>query len=114
MVWLTVEYGNIGIAAARLAGFATIFLSVFFVEKWFFKRVQLKFWLKLIGSLAISGIAAASVEKLLIQNLPVNWLVFIISVISGGLVYGSILWLLGFITDEEKQIFRGIIKKNSE
>ena len=114
MIWLTESYGNIGIAAARLAGFGTIFFSIFYVEKWFFKKVQLKFWLKLIGSLAISAFAAGICEKFLIQNLPVNWLTFIVSVMTGGLVYGGVLWVLGFITDEEKQLFRRVINKNSE
>ncbi len=114
MIWLTADYGNTGIAIARLAGFGTMFFSIFYVEKWFFKKVQIKFWAKLVGSLGISAIAAGLVEKILINNMPVNWLFFSISVISGGLVYGVSLWLLGFITDEEKQLLRRVLNKDSE
>jgi O-antigen/teichoic acid export membrane protein len=114
MVWLTKDFGNIGIASARLAGFGTIFLSIFYVEHWFFKRVQFRFWMKLIASLGFAALIAGLVEKLLIQNLPLNWIVFVGSVISGGLVYSGVLWLTGFISEEEKQLFRRLIKKNSE
>jgi O-antigen/teichoic acid export membrane protein len=111
MFALTKEYGNLGIAAARLAGFASIFFSIFYVEKWFFNKVQIAFWLKLTGVLAIAAVFAALVESFIINNLPVSWLTFILSAICGGLVYCAALWLLDFIDADEKILIRGILKR---
>ena len=44
IIVLTPEYGNYGIAIARLVGFGAIFFSIFYVEKWIFGAVQIKFW----------------------------------------------------------------------
>ncbi len=49
MVGLTPVLGSSGVAIGRLAGYAAIFCSVFYVEKWFFKKFRSnsgrKFWL---------------------------------------------------------------------
>lgn len=111
MFVLTPNFGNLGIATARLVGFATIFFSIFYVEKWFFNKIQVGFWLKLTGILAIAAIFAALVESLIINYLPISWLTFILSAVSGGLVYCTALWLLDFVTADEKILIRGILKR---
>jgi O-antigen/teichoic acid export membrane protein len=111
MIVLTDRFGNFGIAAARLAGFATIFFSIFYVEKWFFNKIQIGFWLRLIGTLAVAAVFVALVEMLIINNLPVNWLTFVLSASSGGLVFVAALWLLDFISADEKILIRGILKR---
>jgi O-antigen/teichoic acid export membrane protein len=111
MLVLTQSFGNIGIAAARLAGFATIFFSIFYVEKWFFGKVQVSFWLKLTGILAVGAVFAALAESLIIRYLPVSWLTFILSAACGGLFYCAALWLLDFIDADEKILIRGILKR---
>lgn len=111
MLVLTNDYGNVGVAIARMVGFSTIFLSVFYVEKWFFNNVQIKLWLKIIGALGVSAGLAAIVEKLLISNFSVSWLTFIFSVICGGIVYCLTVWLLGFITEDERQLVKNILKR---
>ncbi len=45
MVYLTQDFGSVGIALGRLAGFGVLFFSIFYVEKWFFKKVQIRFCL---------------------------------------------------------------------
>jgi O-antigen/teichoic acid export membrane protein len=111
MVILTDRFGNYGIAAARLAGFAAIFFSIFYVEKWFFNKIQIGFWLRLTGILAIAAFFVALVEMLIIHNLPLGWLTFVLSAASGGLVFCAALWLLDFITADEKILIRGILKR---
>lgn len=111
MIYLTKDYGAIGVAIGRLAGFATIFLSVFYVEKWFFKKVQTFFWLKIIWILGVSAIFAAIVEWYLIQNFEAGWLSLILVTICGGLVYLTVLFLLGFIDQDDKDLLKNLISQ---
>ncbi|MGI8639520.1 MAG: oligosaccharide flippase family protein [Pyrinomonadaceae bacterium] len=111
VVGLTPGYGNIGVAFGRLAGFGTMFFSIYYVEKWFFQRVQTIFWLKLIGALAVSAVFSAIVEKSIISYFQISWLTFVSATICGGIIYCLILWVLGFITDEEKLLVRRILNR---
>lgn len=109
MFWLTQDYGNFGVAIARLAGFGTIFFSIFYVEKWFFKAIQLRFWLKITGIVGIAAIIAGIAEKFLSNIFSLSWLTFILSVGISGVIYLSCLWILKFLTEEEKLIFKNLI-----
>jgi O-antigen/teichoic acid export membrane protein len=111
MIYLTADYGIQGVAIGRLAGFGTLFLSVFYVERWFFKQVQVRFWLRLAGMIGLAMIFAGGLEKIIIANLAVTWLTFFIATLCGGMIYCIVLWLLGFITDEEKILFRQILSR---
>jgi O-antigen/teichoic acid export membrane protein len=111
MFVLTPNYGNLGVASARLAGFAAIFFSIFYVEKWFFGKIQTRLWLRLIGILGAAAIFAALIETLIIKNLSVNWFSFILSTFCGGLAYCLTLWLLKFVTADEKILIRGILNR---
>lgn len=111
IVGLTPGYGNYGIAVARLVGFGTIFFSIFYVEHWIFGKIQIKFWLELIGKLTVAAIICGIVEKLLILNLPRNWWSMFLAVSSGGMIYCLLLWLLKYISFEEKLLLKRIISK---
>lgn len=111
MIALTQNYGNFGIGIARLAGFATIFFSIFYVENWFFDKIQTRFWLKLTGVLAVAALFAALVEIFIADNLTISWFSFILSSFCGGLTYCLALWVLGFVTSDEKILIRGILKR---
>jgi O-antigen/teichoic acid export membrane protein len=111
MFLLTDSYGNLGVAVARLAGFCTIFFSIFYVENWFFNKVQTDFWVKLIGTLAIASLLAGAVQYFLLRNFSTNWFSFIISISSGAIVYVFSLWLFRFVTAEEKNLIKGILRR---
>lgn len=111
MILLTQNYGNFGIALGRFIGYGTIFFSVFYVERWFFGKIQIGFWTKLLGTLIVPTVLAGLVEKLIITNFPVSWGTFILSVFLGGICYCAALFLLGFISSEEKLFLKNIIKK---
>ncbi len=111
MLTLTNNYGSYGVAIARLAGFSTIFFSIFYVEKWFFEKVQIEFWLKIVGILTVSVLIAAFVEELIIRNLSVSWLTFLLSTFCGGIVYCLFVWIMGFITDDEKLFVKNILRR---
>jgi hypothetical protein len=108
---LTESLGNVGIAFGRMAGLSVMFLSVFYVEKLFFERVQKKFWLKLLSILGVSTLFSIITEKLIISNFQATWGVFAFATISGGLVYCAILFMLGFVDSEDKLLIRNLIKR---
>ncbi len=111
MVMLTNDLGNFGVAVARLAGFAVIFFSIFIVEKWFFGRVQARFWAGLIGNLGLAAIVAAAIEYLIASFLPLNWPTFFLSVSLGGTAYCIILWFLDLITTDEKILIKQLVSR---
>ncbi len=110
MLLLSNDLGNYGVAVARLSGFAAVFFSIFVVEKIFFKKVQVRFWMALTGNLALAAITAAAVEYFLSYSLPSNWPSLILAVFTGGLIYCLILWLLNFVTEDDKQLLKRIFK----
>jgi O-antigen/teichoic acid export membrane protein len=111
MVGLTPGWGSHGVAIGRLAGYAAIFLSIFYVEKWFFKKVQVKFWIKVISVLAVSSVLAAMTEKIIIQNYSQNWLVFAGATASGAFVYFFSVWMMGFVSEDEKLLFKRLLSR---
>lgn len=109
MIALTDDLGNFGVAVSRLTGFAVIFLSIFLVERWFFNGVQSRFWLRMIPLLAVAALAAAACEYGINQLLPQSWPTLILSVASGGVFYCAVLWMLNFITEDEKILFNRVL-----
>jgi hypothetical protein len=108
---LTESYGNLGIAIGRLAGFGTMFFSVFYVEKWIFNRIQIVFWLKLIGFLSIAAVVSAFVQKIIIVNFSINWASFLVATVAGGICYCLTLLIMGFVSAEDKILLRNILSR---
>lgn len=111
MVLLTESYQNVGVAVARLAGFGTIFFSVFYVEKWFFKSVQVKFWLNIIFTVGISALITGISLKFLMNLMPVTWFSLVFSAGISGVIYLICLLLLKFISAEEKETLKRLLKR---
>lgn len=111
MFALTEDYGNFGVALARLAGFGTIFFSIFVVERLFFKRIQTRFWLRIAASLGVASAVSAAVEYLITANLSASWSTLIISGGFGGAVYVLVLWVLKYITDDEGLLIRSLLRR---
>ncbi|HXH70380.1 MAG TPA: oligosaccharide flippase family protein [Pyrinomonadaceae bacterium] len=111
MVGLTPSLGNLGISIGRMAGYAAIFLSIFYVERWFFKKVQAEFWMKVIGILAVSSTASALTERFIIQSYPQSWLVLAAATVGGAFVYFFMAWTLGFVSEDEKLLFKRLLSR---
>lgn len=109
MVVLTDDYGKTGVALGRLAGFGFIFGAVFFIEKRFFGRVQTGFWLKTAGRLLAAGAVAGLVQWYLSSMFGFGWGAFLLAAAGGGLGYGLVLLLLGFIGEEDRTLFRRVL-----
>lgn len=110
MVGLTESYGEIGVAVGRMLSLTTIIFSIFYVEKWFFGQIQREFWLKLLSVLAVSVIFSSIIEKFIVSRFALNWLNLALATLCGGIIYCVILWLLGFITDDEKLLLKRLFK----
>lgn len=108
---LTQSLGNLGVALGRMAGFSAMFLAVFYIEKLFFSRVQIKFWLNLLALLAIAAFCSVITEKLIVSNFQTAWSVLIFATISGGIVYCATLLILGFVEPEDKLLIRNLVKR---
>jgi O-antigen/teichoic acid export membrane protein len=112
ILWLTPELGNVGVALGRLAGFGTIFFSIFYIEKWFFDKIQVRFWLQAIVVLTIASVLAGFTEKFIIQNFSLGWQTFIGASACGGIIYCLTVWLLGFISEDEKLLIKRVLARS--
>lgn len=108
---LTADYGNLGVAIARVVAFTVLFLSLFYVERWFFGKIQIKFWLKMSGLLALAATLSAVFQKSVSYNFPISWLWLFVSIIGGGIIYLAILFLTNYLTADEKLLLRGFLKQ---
>ncbi|MDH3527953.1 MAG: oligosaccharide flippase family protein [Acidobacteriota bacterium] len=111
MFFLIDDFGGIGVAFARLAGFGGIFLFVFYVEKWFFESVQYRMWLRIMATLSVSGALGVLVERLVMLSLPLTWFSLFLAVFCGGVVYCGVVWLAGYVSEDEKLLLKGLIKR---
>jgi O-antigen/teichoic acid export membrane protein len=110
MIFLSDVYGNEGVAIGRLIGYFISFLSIVYVEKRFFKRLLAGFWLRLSGQLLLAAGLTVLVEMSSVNYLPHGWLSLILSSLLGGIVYLLVLWLLGFVTEDEKILVRNVFR----
>lgn len=111
IISVTEQYGNTGVAFARLIVFGLMFLSVFYVERWVFKAVQFRFWLNIISRLAAAAAVSAVTQIVITNQFGANWLTFLTSATVGGTAYCLVLLLLGFMTEEEKLLLKNLLSR---
>jgi len=110
MISLEPYFGASGVAFARMTGLAAVFLSIFYIEYLFFSKTQIAFWLKITAVLAVAGACSAILEHLVIINLRPTWPAFIAATSTGGAVFVLVVWLLNFISEDEKALIRRILR----
>lgn len=113
IVAVTENYGNVGIACGRLVSVGVTFFSVFYMEKWFFKAVQFRFWLNTITRLAAAAAISAIVQTVIIKQFAASWLVFLTAATVGGSIYCLTLWLFGFVSADEKTLLKKLLNSKS-
>lgn len=104
MVGLTEQLQIFGIALGRLIGFSLLFSFIFIVELKFFKKIQLGFWINILGILIVAVVLTAAAEILVGRYLIESWFSLILSSAVGFIVYVSVISLAGLIGKEEKHL----------
>lgn len=112
MVLFTESHGILGAAASRLAGFGVLTLSVPIVERWLLGRVQIGFWARTIASIGVACGGAYLAEMALGRLFEPGWIGFIVPVGTAGVVYCAVLAAVGFISDEEKKVFKRLLRRD--
>ncbi len=111
MYLLTGEYGIMGAALARFSGFLVLLLSILYVERWFFGKIQTAFWIKTLGSVGLACVAVAGIEYACGTYLPANWISLIFAVGVSGVAYCAVLLAVGFIGEDERALAGRILKR---
>ncbi|QQS41972.1 MAG: oligosaccharide flippase family protein [Acidobacteriota bacterium] len=106
MIALTEPYEGTGVAVARLAGFGTIFVSVFVAERLVFGSVKAVFWIKTVSALAVAGAAAAASEFAVLSLVPAGWTAIIAAGLAGFAVYVAVSLVTGGVSKDERAFVR--------
>lgn len=113
ILFLTDDYGNIGVAVSRLVGFSVMFFTSFYTERWFFGKIQFKFWFRLIFLLGAAALLSAVFQELVGYCFPLSWISLLISVGGGGIVYCLTLFISGYLSADEKVMIKNLLKPGS-
>ena len=113
LVILTKDYGITGIAFSRFIGFSTMFFAIFYVEKWFFGKIQVKFWARLLVLLGAAAVLSVIFQKFITGYYPLSWFSLIASVGGGGIIYCLTVFFSGYITADEKLLIKNLLKPRS-
>lgn len=102
-------WGGFGVGLARLIAVLTIPLSIIYVERWLLGKVRWKFWAKLLSVLFVAGALTWLAESLLFSNMAVSWITLILGGLCGAAVYGIVLLIFGWFTQDEKELFSRLL-----
>jgi O-antigen/teichoic acid export membrane protein len=102
-------WGGFGVGVARLIGVLTIPFSIIYVERWLLGKVRWKFWAKLLSVLFVAGAFTWLVQRLLFSNMAVSWLTLFVGGATGAAVYGVVLLIFGWYTQDEKELFNRLV-----
>jgi len=109
MVGLSDSWGTTGVAFARLAGVIVFLAMIVVAERKFLGGILYGFWastiLRLIAATALAGFA----EWITIGLLSSSWLALIAVGTLGLVVYAVVLFVTGFVKEEEREMLRGLI-----
>ena len=113
VLYLTDDYGNNGIAISRLVAFSVMFFTLFYTEKWFFGKIQFKFWFGLIFLLGTAALLSVIFQELTTKYFSLSWISLLISVGGGGIVYCLTLFISGYLSADEKVMIKNLLKSGS-
>lgn len=114
MLFFINYWGGYGVGLARLIGVLTIPLSIIYVERWLLGKVRWKFWARLLSVLFVAGALTWVAQSLLFNNMAVSWLTLIAGGLAGAAVYGVVLLIFGWFTQDEKELFSRLVFRARE
>jgi O-antigen/teichoic acid export membrane protein len=109
MIWLTNQYGIVGIAFARMFAVIMTGFTVIYAEKIFLGQTLLTFRAKILLVLFFAMILTASSENFVLQLMNPSWSALLIVGGIGAIVYFLTLFIFRYISGEEIKLFRRII-----
>lgn len=112
MPWLTMHYGILGTSFARFIGGLTIPITICLIEKKIFGKFIFGFWLRVLVSVGVCGLAVGALEFFLLRELPVNWFSFIGVISLCGIIFACGLLLTSYFSSEEKKWLKNLFKKS--
>jgi O-antigen/teichoic acid export membrane protein len=99
-----------GVAIGRFTG-ALLFLPLmFYVERRFLGGIFWRFWGQTLLRIPLACALAALVEWICLSGIGPNWPGLLVSGIAGLAVYTSVLYFTGFVTEDERHVFREILR----
>ncbi len=110
LVAVSEAYGINAISLARMTTQIILFSSLFYVEKWFFGKIQFKFWLKTLILLTIAAAFSIIFQKFIAYNFPSSWLSLFISVFGGGIIYCAFVFFSGYVATDEKMLVKNLFE----
>ncbi len=112
MVLFTRDYGILGAALSRMAGFLVLTGSIAYVERWIFGKIQFGFWIRSMSLVAVALAASGAVLASAIRIFQPGWTLFVGSGLLAGAVYVLTAWLVGFIGEDEVAIGRRFLRRS--
>jgi len=103
-------YVIVCISLARMTAFIVLFFTIFYVEKWFFGKMQIRFWLKITALIAVATTFSVIFQKFITHSFALNWMWLLASVFGGGIIYCLTVFFSGYVTYDEKQLIRKLLK----
>jgi O-antigen/teichoic acid export membrane protein len=110
ILWLTDSLGSLGVAYGRLTAFLIPFLAIVDFERRYLGGVQFDFWIGNLPRFALAGLGAYFIEWILLERLTENWLSLVLITIAGSAVYLIVLYLTGFITEDDRRLIRNLVQ----
>ncbi len=111
MIILSETLQSKGVAFARFAGVLVFVPMIFYVEKRYLGRIFWQFWGFSVKRITIAAIPAFLAEYFIVAAFRPSWFTFLLSVLTGFVIYGSILYISGFFEADEKQLVKDLIIK---
>ena len=111
MIFLTPDYGIVGVGSARLIGALILIPAIFYIEKQAFGKILWKFWQSNLLKISASCFTATIVQYCIFHNFTGTWINLICATIFSGLLFGFVLLISGFFSSAEKEWLRNLINK---
>lgn len=111
MILFSYKWGENGVAFARFLAVILTFPAIFYTEKRFLGSMQGSFWVTKVLKLSSAILVAYFVETWIFGVLDVKWISLILGGFGGLAAFLGCLLILGFITEDEKILIRGFLKR---
>ena len=100
-----------GVGLARMAAVLITLPLLLYTEKRFLGEVFWSFWAALAAKVGLAAALLAVADLTIVRYAGTNWLVLVAAGAAGTIVFGSVLWLTGVITADEKELVSRFIRR---